>query len=208
VPSFGELLIPSARPVGPAVAWLGVRALAQLPGGRERLTRFADLRGEGGDARTRFLEVYGAEPELASGVQAWWMVQVFGQARELAGAAHLRDWPGRVRELLLVEAELGEETIVLGADDLWRLRRRGWVRGLAEARLREARMLLTEAPPMWFDAVLSAGQAWEALRRGREEEFRAAWGRTGEDVERGARLEAEVEARLEAWERRLQAEDR
>ena len=106
----------------PALCWLAVRAFSQVQDGRARLVRFAREAPRSPDPRLVFLSVYSGIPELASGAQAWWLVQVVGQAREQAGADFTRDWPGRVRRMLQVEVESGEEigqvakvTVPLGA---------------------------------------------------------------------------------------------
>lgn len=203
-PSLGEWLRPGRR-VSPSGAWLAVRVLARVQDGPARLWKFAQLPTNARDGRVAFLEAFGAAPELAAGAQAFWLVEMVGFARESAGTLYVRNWAEFIRRLAVVEIEMPDgATALLGTDALWERRQEAWLRRAAQVRVRECRLALVDTPALWFNPLLSTGQAWEAWLRGDEAAFRAAWSRIAEDLRDAERYDAEITARIEAWDQRLE----
>lgn len=204
-PDMSRLFVGGGR-LEPASAYLAVRSLSQVQDGRRRLFAYAVRHASGGDPRVAFLEVFGDLPDLAAGLQVFWDVNLLGTARELGGAAAVRDWSWTVRRNVIVEVEVDGALGWMGVEDLWKLRRERWVRDLARARAQEARLWMTMAPPAWYNVLLTAGQSWDALARVREREFRAARERLGKDYDFAVRLDREVRERIDLWDARLEAE--
>lgn len=202
LPGAGSVLS-GATGMGRSQAYLVVRCLAGAASGRQRLTRFVEAVAQSGDARGAFLIGFGDLPEMAAGAGAFWQTQILGLARSLAGSSAQRDWRSRVVALGIVEVEREGAPIWMGAEELWGSRRERWLRQLVERRLLEVRILLTEAPPLWFNPVLSAGQAWEALKGTDEARFLEAWNRVAVDVGFATRLEGEIRASVATWEAKL-----
>lgn len=184
-------------------AWWLVRWLTAVPEGRRRLDAWVAGVLGGGDARAGLLAAFGDLPEFGAGAQAAWLAGFHGASRSAAlPVAPVEETLAEAAGLARIVVEVDGVERVLGPAELWAWRRSRLLRGVVADREVAVRALLLDAHPVAFNAVLSLGQALEALRRGQEAAFREAWRRHGEDVAVARDLAAAVREVLREAETR------